>query len=91
MSKSPEITYWDDMAKQYDVLNPHGWAMTYLSPNPYRGVQFVVMHELMAYKDMVKNKAETAVEKKNELKAKIIEDLKNPNDHINRDVHSIFE
>lgn len=88
-SKSPGITYWDDMAKQYDVLNPHGWAMTYLSPNPYRGVQFVVMHELMAYKDMVKNK-ETAVEKKNELKAKIIEDLKKLNDQEQIEMFTLF-
>lgn len=77
-SKSAGATYWDDMVKQYEVLNPHGWAMTHLTPNPYRSNFYTAMHDLMNYKDMVKNNADK--EKKDKLKSTIIGKFKTFND-----------
>jgi hypothetical protein len=77
-SKAPGATYWDEMAKQYETLNPHGWAMTHLMPNPYRSNFYTVMHDLMNYKDMVKNNGDK--DKKEKLKNTIIEKFKTFND-----------
>ena len=77
-SKAPGVTYWDEMAKQYETLNPQGWAITYLSPSPYRGVHFTVMHDLMNYKEMVKNNGPQ--DKKDKLKSTIIEKFTKLND-----------
>jgi hypothetical protein len=77
-SKAPGVTYWDDMAKQYEVLNPNGWASIHLQPSPYRGVMFTVMHDLFNYKDLVKNNG--AQDKKDKLKSIILEKCKKLND-----------
>ena len=60
-SKSPGITYWDDLSAAYEELNPHGWAITHLSPSGLRGNIFLLMHQLFNYDQMVK--AETGDEK----------------------------
>jgi len=49
-SQSPGITYWDEMAKIYQQLNPNGWAVTHLEPSPMRGKLFEAMHLLYTYK-----------------------------------------
>ncbi|MBK8855997.1 MAG: S46 family peptidase [Saprospiraceae bacterium] len=67
-SKSPGVTYWDDMAKYYQILNPHGWAISDLEPSPYKGNAFLAMHQLHRYKEMVANNAPIA-EKQNSRKA----------------------
>ncbi|MFZ1702783.1 MAG: S46 family peptidase, partial [Saprospiraceae bacterium] len=64
-SKSPGITYWDDMAKQYESLYPNGWAIANLDPNPMRGKALTAMHLLYKYKELVKN--DGSVEEKTKL------------------------
>lgn len=63
-SKSPGLDYWDKMAKAYEVLNPHGWAVSDLSPSPLRGKIFLMMHALYEYETAVKNKASEDDKKK---------------------------
>ena len=71
-SKSPGITYWDDLDNAYEELNPHGWAITHLSPSGLRGNIFLLMHQLFNYDQMVK--AETGdEEEENPEKVKIRE------------------
>ena len=70
-SKSPGVTYWDDLTKHYDVLNPQGWASTLLLPNPLRGKIYTMMHDLENYAEMVKTSAPQ--DKKDKLKAVITE------------------
>ena len=71
-SKSPGITYWDDLDNAYSELNPHGWAITHLSPSGLRGNIFLMMHQLFNYDQIVK--AETGDEtEENPQKAKIKE------------------
>jgi hypothetical protein len=73
-SKSPGVTYWDDLAKHYEVLNPNGWVMSHLQPNPNRGNIYLAMHELVTYIDLVKNNG--AQDKKDKLKESIKEKSK---------------
>lgn len=73
-SKSPGITYWDDLAKFYEVLNPHGWAMADLPPSPYRGKIYTLMHDLVNYQEMVKSGGDA--DKKEKLKMTIMEKSK---------------
>jgi hypothetical protein len=87
-SKAPGVTYWDEMAKQYETLNPQGWAITYLSPSPYRGVHFTVMHDLMNYKEMVKNNGPQ--DKKDKLKSTIIEKFSKLNDPEQIEYFTLF-
>ena len=87
-SKAPGVTYWDEMAKQYETLNPQGWAITYLSPSPYRGVHFTVMHDLMNYKEMVKNNGPQ--DKKDKLKSTIIEKFSKLNDAEQIEYFTLF-
>lgn len=58
-SKSPGITYWDDLKKEYEALNPHGWAITHLSPSGLRGNIFLLMHQLFQYDQLVKTGGES--------------------------------
>jgi hypothetical protein len=87
-SKAPGVTYWDEMAKQYETLNPQGWAITYLNPSPYRGVHFTVMHDLMNYKEMVKNNGPQ--DKKDKLKSTIIEKFSKLNDPEQIEYFTLF-
>lgn len=87
-SKAPGVTYWDEMAKQYETLNPQGWAFTYLNPSPYRGVHFTVMHDLMNYKEMVKNNGHQ--DKKDKLKSTIIEKFTKLNDPEQIEYFTLF-
>ena len=87
-SKAPGVTYWDEMAKEYETLNPQGWAITYLSPSPYRGVHFTVMHDLMNYKEMVKNNGPQ--DKKDKLKSTIIEKFTKLNDPEQIEYFTLF-
>ena len=87
-SKAPGVTYWDEMAKEYETLNPQGWAITYLSPSPYRGVHFTVMHDLMNYKEMVKNNGPQ--DKKDKLKSTIIEKFSKLNDAEQIEYFTLF-
>lgn len=87
-SKAPGVTYWDEMAKEYETLNPQGWAITYLSPSPYRGVHFTVMHDLMNYKEMVKNNG--TQDKKDKLKSTIIEKFTKLNDPEQIEYFTLF-
>lgn len=59
-ANSPGITYWDDLDEAYSELEPHGWAITHLSPSALRGNIFLMMHQLFNYDQMVK--AETGDE-----------------------------
>ncbi|MBK8628229.1 MAG: S46 family peptidase [Saprospiraceae bacterium] len=77
-SKAKGITYWDDMTKHYETLNPNGWAITHLAPNPYRSNIYTVMHDLMNYKDLLKNNGD--LDKKDKLKNSILEKVKTFND-----------
>ncbi len=77
-SKSPGVTYWDDLAKHYEVLNPHGWVMVDLQPSPYRGKICTLMHDLVNYQDMVQSGG--AADKKEKLKMTITEKAKALND-----------
>lgn len=87
-SKAPSVTYWDDMAKQYEVLNPHGWVMAHLSPNPYRSNIYTIMHDLVAYKDLIQSKGPQ--DKKDKLKAAIIEKSKKLNDPEQIEYFTLF-
>ncbi len=58
-SKSPGITYWDDLKDEYALLNPHGWAITHLSPSGLRGNIFLLMHQLFQYDQLVKTGGES--------------------------------
>ncbi|MFT6333364.1 MAG: hypothetical protein ACJATI_000091 [Halioglobus sp.] len=58
-SKSPGITYWDDLKKEYQLLNPHGWAITHLSPSGLRGNIFLLMHQLFQYDQLIKTGGES--------------------------------
>ncbi len=87
-SKSPGLTYWDEMAKHYEVLNPQGWAMAYLTPNPLRSNIYTVMHDLENYRDLVKNNGDQA--KKDKLKATIMDKVKTFNDQEQKDLFTMF-
>lgn len=87
-SKSPGVTYWDELSKHYDVLNPNGWATTYLSPNPLRGKIYTLMHDLENYQEMVKTSAPK--DKKDKLKSTIIEKSKSIKDAEEIELFSIF-
>lgn len=50
--QSPGVTHWDDLEKEYTKLNPHGWAITHLSPSGLRGNIYVLMHVLKGYKSL---------------------------------------
>lgn len=86
--KSPGITYWDDMANIYKKLNPHGWAITHLEPNPMRGKAFYAMHLLYEYKNMVKNEA--SAENKQKLQMQLKEVLKDMDTPKEKELFSIF-
>jgi len=58
-SKSPGITYWDDLKTEYSALNSHGWAITHLSPSGLRGNIFLLMHQLFQYDQLVKTGGES--------------------------------
>ena len=58
-SKSPGVTYWDDLDAEYEKLNPHGWAITHLSPSGLRGNIFLLMHQLFQYDQLVKTGGES--------------------------------
>lgn len=58
-SKSPGITYWDDLKNEYEALNEHGWAITHLSPSGLRGNIFLLMHQLFQYDQLVKTGGES--------------------------------
>ncbi len=87
-SKSNGVTYWDDLAKQYEILNPNGWAMAHLTPSGLRGNIYTIMHDLAAYKELVANKGEQA--KKDKLKATIIEKAKTLKDAEQIELFTIF-
>ncbi|MBK9735766.1 MAG: S46 family peptidase [Saprospiraceae bacterium] len=87
-SKSNGATYWDELAKHYEVLNPNGWVMTHLSPNPLRGNIYVLMHELVSYKDMVKSSAPQ--DKKDKLKSSIMDKLKTINDAEQKELFTMW-
>ncbi len=70
-SKSPGITYWDDLDAAYKKLNPHGWAITHLAPSGLRGNIFLMMHQLFNYDQMVKGENGEKQEEENEQKTKI--------------------
>lgn len=55
-SKSSGLKYWDEMTEIYKKMGPLGWASIDLSPSPFRGNIFSVMHDLEAYKELVMNK-----------------------------------
>ncbi|HRO07845.1 MAG TPA: S46 family peptidase [Saprospiraceae bacterium] len=66
-SKSSKLNYWDELAAMYKQMRPLGWASIHLSPSPFRGNIFSVMHDLEAYKELVVNKESDA--KKDRLKS----------------------
>jgi len=51
--KSPGITYWKDLQKEYEALNPHAWAISNLSPSPLRGKVLEYMHNLYNYDQLL--------------------------------------
>ncbi|MEE9438838.1 MAG: S46 family peptidase [Saprospiraceae bacterium] len=81
-SKSPGVTYWDDLKMAYDVLNPHGWAITHLSPSGMRGNIFIMMHQLFAYQQIVAAENKDSKEE-NPQKAKIKEAILELSNTIN--------
>jgi hypothetical protein len=87
-SKSPGISYWDDLTKHYDVLNPQGWASTLLAPSPLRGKIYTMMHDLENYTEMVKTSAPQ--DKKDKLKAVIIEKAKSIKDEEQIELFKLF-
>jgi Peptidase S46 len=87
-SKSPGITYWDDLAKHYEVLNPNGWAMAHLPPSPLRGNIYSLMHDLASFKDLVANNGDQA--KKDKLQSAIIEKAKTLNDPEQVELFTMF-
>ena len=54
-SKSPGVSYWDDLEAAYEKLNPHAWAVTHLSPSGLRGNTLRLLHQLYAYEEMVQS------------------------------------
>jgi hypothetical protein len=87
-SKSPGITYWDDLTKLYEVLNPQGWAATMLPPSSLRGKIYTMMHDLENYADMVKTSAPQ--DKKEKLKATILEKAKSIKDEDQIELFTVF-
>ncbi len=53
-SKSPGVKYWDELKTEYEKLNPHGWAVTSLSPSGLRGSIYRMMFLLNSYENSVK-------------------------------------
>ena len=60
---SPGISYWDDLDKEYQLLLPHSWAISYLSPSPMNGTAMQLMHAVHGYKQALKEENEEAAEK----------------------------
>jgi len=87
-AKSPGITYWDEMAKHYTVLNPNGWAISHLEPSPYRGKAFNAMHALYRYKELVRNNAPG--EEKTKLQAAIKEIMTDFDTAKEKELFSLF-
>lgn len=87
-AKSPGITYWDEMAKHYTVLNPNGWAISHLEPSPYRGKAFNAMHALYRYKELVRNNA--PAEEKTKLQAAIKEIMTDFDTAKEKELFSLF-
>ena len=73
-SKSPGITYWDDLDKAYAELGPQGWAISHLSPSGLRGNIFLMMHQLFNYDQMVREETGDE-EEENPQKTKIRESI----------------
>jgi len=73
-TKSPGVTYWDDLDKAYEELNPHAWAITHLGPSGLRGDIFMMMHQLFNYDQMVKSETGDE-EEESEEKVKMRESI----------------
>jgi len=59
IKKSSEgLSYWDDLENEYNKLTPHAWAVNHLGASQYRGMAFVLMHQLQSYRDAIENDAE---------------------------------
>lgn len=86
-SKSPGLNYWDEIAKQYKELSPYGWATIHLSPSPFRGNILSVMHDLIAYKELVANNESQT--KNDRLKLSIIGKLETLNEATQKDLFII--
>lgn len=54
-AESGAATYWDELEAEYAKMNPHGWAITHLSPSGLRGDIFVLLHQLYAYEQGVQD------------------------------------
>jgi hypothetical protein len=70
-SKSPGVTYWDEMEAMYKKLNPHGWAIVHLQPNRNRGNIYGIMHDILQYRKMMDD-ASADSDKKEKLKSTIL-------------------
>lgn len=86
-SKSPGLTYWDEIAKMYKDMSPNGWASVHLSPSPFRGNIISLMHDLYNYKELVKN-GESAL-KKEQLKNTILGKLETLNEPNQKDLFAL--
>lgn len=69
-SKSGSVEYWDELESEYEKLNPHGWAITSLSPSGLRGGIYRMMFMLNRYETMVKEGADE--EELDQIKEQII-------------------
>ncbi len=87
-SKAPKVTYWDDLAKHYEALNPNGWVMVHLQPSAYRSSIYTIMHDLVNYMDLVKNAGPQ--DKKDKLKAAILEKSKNLKDAEQKELFTVW-
>jgi hypothetical protein len=79
-SKSPGITYWDDLDAAYEELEPHGWAVTHLGPSGLRGDILMLMHQLYAYQEMAmadEKDEEAMAETKTEI-MRLAENIEDP-------------
>ncbi len=57
-SNSEGLTYWDDLDKEYDNLEPHAWAVNLLGASSLRGNVLLLMHESQKLLNMINSEAE---------------------------------
>ncbi len=82
-SKSQGVTYWDDLEKAYEKLNPLGWAVNTLSPSPLKGKIFTLIHQLYAYKKMIKEGGDDAeLDKVKDAILKMAEEIDTPKERM---------
>ncbi len=87
-SKSPGVTYWDELAKYMTDLSPHGWAIIHLTPSTLRGTIYTLMHDVANYRELVKS--EGAQDKKDKLRTIILNKVTKLESEEEKELFTLF-